>query len=315
VNDAHREGSNPMPTRRSALAAAVAVLFAPGLAASAEERAPVPVVATFSVLGDFVRNVGGDRIRLTTLVGPDGDGHVYAPTPADARRLAEAKVVIANGLGYEGWIGRLARSSGTKATLVEAAKGIAPLKEEGGGHPGHGHAAVDPHAWQSVPNAKVYVAAIRDSLAAADPAGKENYEANAAAYGAKLDALDAEVRAAVARIPADRRRVITSHDAFGYFEKAYGLDFVAPQGVSTEAEASAKDVARIIGQIKRERIGAVFLENVSDPRLVERIARETGAKVGPTIYSDALSGPDGPAPTYIEMTRHNMGAIAAALSS
>jgi zinc/manganese transport system substrate-binding protein len=315
VNDAHREGSNPMPTRRSALAAAVAVLFAPGLAASAEERAPVPVVATFSVLGDFVRNVGGDRIRLTTLVGPDGDGHVYAPTPADARRLAEAKVVIANGLGYEGWIGRLARSSGTKATLVEAAKGIAPLKEEGGGHPGHGHAAVDPHAWQSVPNAKVYVAAIRDALAAADPAGKENYEANAAAYGAKLDALDAEVRAAVARIPADRRRVITSHDAFGYFEKAYGLDFVAPQGVSTEAEASAKDVARIIGQIKRERIGAVFLENVSDPRLVERIARETGAKVGPTIYSDALSGPDGPAPTYIEMIRHNMGAIAAALSS
>ena len=304
-----------MPTRRSALAAAIAVLFAPGLAASAEERAPVPVVATFSVLGDFVRNVGGDRIRLTTLVGPDGDGHVYAPTPADARRLAEAKVVIANGLGYEGWIGRLARSSGTKATLVEAAKGIAPLREEGGGHPGHGHAAVDPHAWQSVPNAKAYVAAIRDALAAADPAGKENYEANAAAYGAKLDALDAEVRAAVARIPADRRRVITSHDAFGYFEKAYGLDFVAPQGVSTEAEASAKDVARIIGQIKRERIGAVFLENVSDPRLVERIARETGAKVGPTIYSDALSGPDGPAPTYIEMIRHNMGAIAAALSS
>ena len=304
-----------MPTRRSALAVAFAVLFAPGLAASAEERAPVPVVATFSVLGDFVRNVGGDRIRLTTLVGPDGDGHVYAPTPADARRLAEAKVVIANGLGYEGWIGRLVKSSGTKATLVEAAKGIAPLKGEGGGHPGHGHAAVDPHAWQSVPNAKVYVAAIRDSLAAADPAGKENYEANAAAYGAKLDALDAEVRAAVARIPADRRRVITSHDAFGYFEKAYGLDFVAPQGVSTEAEASAKDVARIIGQIKRERIGAVFLENVSDPRLVERIARETGAKVGPTIYSDALSGPDGPAPTYIEMIRHNMGAIAAALSS
>jgi zinc/manganese transport system substrate-binding protein len=304
-----------MPTRRSALAAAVAVLIGSGLPASAQDQAAIPVVATFSILGDFVRNVGGDRVKLTTLVGPDGDGHVYAPTPADARRLTEAKVVIANGLGYEGWIGRLVRSSGTKAVPVEAAKGVSPFKEEGGGHGGHGHADVDPHAWQSVPNAKAYVANIRDALAAADPAGRDAYEANAKAYLAKLDALDAEVRAAVARIPADRRRVITSHDAFHYFEKAYGLDFVAPQGVSTEAEASAKDVARIIAQIKRERIGAVFLENVSDPRLVERIAKETGAKVGPTIYSDALSGPDGPAPTYIEMIRHNMGAIGAALSS
>jgi zinc/manganese transport system substrate-binding protein len=304
-----------MPTRRSALAAAVAVLIGSGLPASAQDQAAIPVVATFSILGDFVRNVGGDRVKLTTLVGPDGDGHVYAPTPADARRLTEAKVVIANGLGYEGWIGRLVRSSGTKAVPVEAAKGVSSLKEEGGGHGGHGRADIDPHAWQSVPNAKAYVANIRDALAAADPAGRDAYEANAKAYLAKLDALDAEVRAAVARIPADRRRVITSHDAFHYFEKAYGLDFVAPQGVSTEAEASAKDVARIIAQIKRERIGAVFLENVSDPRLVERIAKETGAKVGPTIYSDALSGPDGPAPTYIEMIRHNMGAIGAALSS
>ena len=304
-----------MPTRRSALAAAVAVLIGSGLPASAQDQAAIPVVATFSILGDFVRNVGGDRVKLTTLVGPDGDGHVYAPTPADARRLTEAKVVIANGLGYEGWIGRLVRSSGTKAVPVEAAKGVSSLKEEGGGHGGQGHADVDPHAWQSVPNAKAYVANIHDALAAADPAGRDAYEANAKAYLAKLDALDAEVRAAVARIPADRRRVITSHDAFHYFEKAYGLDFVAPQGVSTEAEASAKDVARIIAQIKRERIGAVFLENVSDPRLVERIAKETGAKVGPTIYSDALSGPDGPAPTYIEMIRHNMGAIGAALSS
>ena len=173
--------------------------------------------------------------------------------------------MIANGLGYEGWIGRLVRSSGTKATLVEAAKGITPLQGGGRRAPGHGRADVDPHAWQSVPNAKLYVAAIRDALAAADPAGKETYEANAAAYGAKLDALDSGGEGGVARIPADRRKVITSHDAFHYFEAAYGLEFIAPQGVSTEAEASAKDVARIIRQIKRERIGAVFLENVSDP--------------------------------------------------
>jgi zinc/manganese transport system substrate-binding protein len=180
---------------------------------------------------------------------------------------------------------------------------------------GHDHGALDPHAWQSVGNVKLYVANIRDGLIAADPAGKADYEANAAAYLAKLDALDREVKAAVAAIPRDRRKIITSHDAFGYFEKAYGVSFIAPQGVSTEAEASAKDVARIIQQIRRDKIPAVFLENVSDPRLIERIAKESGAKVGGRLYSDALSGEGGPAGTYIDMMRHNIRALSAALSS
>jgi zinc/manganese transport system substrate-binding protein len=285
-----------------------------GAAQPAAEK--LRVVATFSILGDFVKEVGGDRVALTTLVGPNGDAHVYSPTPADARRLAEARVAFVNGLKFDGWIGRLVRSSGTKATVVEAAKGVRPLRaEEAHGRGGaHAHGEVDPHAWQSVANARIYVANIRDALIAADPAGKELYEANAEAYLARLDQLEAEVKAAIARIPAERRRIITGHDSFAYFEAAYGLDFVAPQGVSTEAEASAKDVARIIRQIRAEKIGAVFLENVSDPRLVERIAGETGARIGERLYSDALSGPDGPAGTYIDMMRHNIRALGAALA-
>jgi len=194
--------------------------------------------------------------------------------------------------------------------IVEAAKGVKARQSDDA----HAHGGFDPHAWQDVANAKLYVANIRNALASADPAGREVYEANATAYLDRLDTLDREVRAAVAAIPPERRRIITTHDAFGYFKAAYGLDFVAPQGVSTEAEASAKDVARIIRQIKAEKIPAVFLENVSDPRLMDRIARETGARTGPKLYSDALSGPDGPAGTYIAMVRHNIRAFSEALS-
>jgi zinc/manganese transport system substrate-binding protein len=294
-----------MALARLILAALLLVAPAGGFAQT--ER--LKVVASFSILADLAAHVGGERIELVTLVGPDGDAHVYAPTPADGQRVADAKIVFVNGLGFEGWIGRLVKASGSKAAIVEAARGAAVLAGSGG----HGH-AVDPHAWQSVANAKVYVANIRDGLVAADPAGRPVYEANAAAYLAELDALEREIVAAVARIPADRRRVITSHEAFGYFEKAYGVDFIAPQGVSTESEASAKDVARIIQQIRKEKIPAVFVENISDPRLIRRIAQETGARIGERLYSDALSGPDGPAATYIDMMRHNIRALTAALA-
>jgi zinc/manganese transport system substrate-binding protein len=185
------------------------------------------------------------------------------------------------------------------------------VRRPAGGHAGHSDA--DPHAWQSVANAKVYVGNIRDALIAADPAGKDAYQANAAAYLTKLDALDAEVKQAVAAIPADRRRIISTHDAFGYFQQAYGIEFIAPQGVSTEAEASARDVARIITQIKRLKIPAVFIENISDPRLMQRIAQETGARIGGRLYSDALTDQSGDAPSYIELMRHNIKQIASAL--
>jgi zinc/manganese transport system substrate-binding protein len=300
------------------LMGAALAMGAPALAQAPAEK--LPVVATFSIVGDMTQRIGGDRIALSTLVGPNGDGHVYSPTPADAKTVAQARVLVSNGLKFEGWMTRLVRSSGTKADVVEAAKGVKTRREEeakgGHGHShGHSHAGVDPHAWQDVGNAKIYVANIRDALTAADPAGREVYTANAAAYIAELDALDKEIRATVAALPSDKRRIITAHDAFGYFEAAYGLDFVSPQGVSTEAEASARDVARIIRQIKQEKIGAVFLENVSDARLVERIAKETGARVGGRLYSDALSTADGPAGTYIDMMRHNIKTLSAALTS
>lgn len=262
------------------------------------------VVASFSILGDFVRNVGGDRVNVTTLVGADSDVHVYTPAPSDAKRIADAQLVIVNGLGLEGWLPRLVQSSGSKATIVTASAGIAPLKLG---------SAADPHAWQSVPNAKVYVADIANALAAADLDDAELFRTQAKAYLEKLEALDREVREAVAKIPAERRKVISTHDAFGYFAAEYGVQFVAPQGVSTETEPSARDIAAIIGQIKAQRIPAVFLENISDDRLIRRIAAETGAKVGGTLISDGLTGEKGPAPTYIDMVRHNIKALTSAL--
>jgi zinc/manganese transport system substrate-binding protein len=264
------------------------------------------VVASFSILGDFVRNVGGDRVNVATLVGPDGDVHVYTPAPADARKIADARLVVVNGLGLEGWLPRLVQSAGSNAPIVTAAASIAPLKIG---------SDADPHAWQSVANAKIYVVNIRDALDAADPADAEVFGANAESYLAKLDALDLEVRQAVAQISENRRKVISTHDAFGYFAAAYGIAFIAPLGVSTESEASARDIAGIITQIRTLKIPAVFLENISDDRLIRRIAAETGARVGGTLYSDSLTGEKGDAPTYIDMVRHNIKALTSALTN
>jgi zinc/manganese transport system substrate-binding protein len=291
----------------------LAVLIGLACVGPAASQDKLKVVASFSILGDVVKNVGGDRVEVTLLVGPNADAHVYSPSPADARKLAGAKLIVMNGLGYEGWIARLVKASGSKAPVVTATRGIKPRRAAGGHGHGHGHDS-DPHAWQFVANVKTYATNIRDGLIAADPADKPAYEANAAAYLAKLDALEKEVRDVVAKIPAERRRVITTHDAFGYFKDAYGLDFVAPQGVSTESEPSAKDVARIIAQIKRQKIPAVFLENISDPRLLKRISDETGARIGGTLHSDALTDEKGPAPTYIDLIRHNLKQLAAALT-
>ena len=281
------------------------IAFAFALAAHplrAEER--LNVVASFSILTDLVKNVGGDKVDVTSLVGPNGDIHVYAPAPSDAKTVGEVKLLVINGLGLEGWLPRLVQSSGSKATVVTASSGIAPLK--------HGSEA-DPHAWQSVANAKIYVATIRDALVAADPDDAQTFRANATRYLAQLDALDAEVRAAVAKIPPERRKVISTHNAFGYFAAAYGIEFIAPSGVSTENEPSARDIAAIIRQVKAEKILAVFLENISDDRLIRRIASETGARVGGTLYSDGLTGEKGPAPTYIDLVRHNIKALTSAL--
>jgi zinc/manganese transport system substrate-binding protein len=291
----------------------------------------LPVVATFSILADFVEKVGGERVAVRTLVGPEADAHVYQPSPADAADVTKAKVVFENGLGFEGWMERLVQSSGYKGPVVIATKGVTPLKgeEEDDDHGktdhkhgkhddhaekhGHDHGDMDPHAWQSVSNAIRYVANVRDGLCAADKDGCPVYTKNAEAYTAELKKVDQEIKSKLAAIPAKRRKVITSHDAFGYFAKAYGIKFLSPTGVSTESEASAKDVAKLIDQIRKEKVKAVFVENVTDARLVERIAKETGAKVGGTLYSDALSKSDGPAKSYLDMMRHNAGLIAGAM--
>lgn len=302
-------------------------LFALGLMTATPALAdqPLKVVASFSILGDIVANVGGDKIALTTLVGPNGDAHVFQPSPADARAVAGADVVIVNGLGFEGWIERLTEASGYQGPVIVASQGITPreMAEEEEGHEEHAghdhdhhdHGNIDPHAWQNIGNVIAYVDTIATALIAADPADRAAYEANAAAYKAKLTALDAKVKAAIAALPPERRKIITSHDAFGYFAAAYGLEVLAPQGVSTESEASAKGVATLIRQIKKEKAPAVFLENITDPRLIDRIAKETGAHIGGTLYSDALSDASGPASTYIAMFEHNLAALAAALGA
>jgi zinc/manganese transport system substrate-binding protein len=301
-----------MRNRFIALMGAAFVLL--GMSGASHAADKVKAVASFSILGDMVKQVGGDRVDVTTLVGPNGDAHVFSPTPADAKMLAGAQIFFVNGLGFEGWMDRLKTSSGFKGEFVVASKGVKPqtmVEEDGGGS----EVITDPHAWQSLDNGKIYVANIRDVLIKADPAGKDTYEANAERFLAEIDAEEKAVKQAIASLPPARRRIITSHDAFGYFANAYGLEVIAPEGVTTESEASAQDVAKIIRQIRAEHIRAVFVENITDRRLLEQIARETGARIGGELYSDALSDKDGPAPTYLDMFRHNIGALTAALSS
>ncbi|MEM8970860.1 MAG: metal ABC transporter substrate-binding protein [Pseudomonadota bacterium] len=328
--------------------AGMALAFATSAATSALAADKLPVVASFSILGNVVSEVGGDRIAVKTLVGPDGDAHVYQPTPADAATVTKASVVFVNGAEFEGWIERLIKASGYKGPIVTATKGIKLLETEEhhdddhgkeehkaekgkkaghddhkdhktaekkeAGHDDHHHGEHDPHAWQDVKNVIVYAANVRDGLCKVDAAGCETYKKNAAAYTKKLEALDAEVRAQLSKIAAGKRTIITSHDAFGYFSKAYGVTVLAPQGLSTESEASAADVAKLIDQIRKDGIKAVFVENISDPRLIEQIAKETGAKIGGQLFSDALSKTSGPAGTYIKMMRHNASLMAGAMT-
>ena len=316
------------------LAAAVAVIgLSPASLATASAES-LKVVASFSIIGDFARQVGGDRASITTLVGPNGDAHVYEPKPVDAAAVRDADVVLVNGLRYEGFLQRLFEASDTAATIVELSKGAALLRyhhhdaddaaedahaheaaEAEQAHEGdhHDHGGFDPHAWQSVPNARIYVKNIADAFCAADADGCDTYRANADAYGKQLEALDAEIGADIAKVPEDKRTIITSHDAFGYFGHEYGLRFLAPEGVSTESEASAADVASLIRQVREDKASAIFVENITNPRLIEQIAGETGIAVGGELYSDALSDASGPAATYIDMMRHNVRTIKGAI--
>lgn len=293
----------------------IALLLIASLFATPAVAAPLRAVASFSILADMVRRVGGDRVEVTGIVGPNADTHVYEPRPADATTLKAAQVFFINGLGFEGWIGRLVDATGFSGPVVTTTTGITThemAEADGDGHGDHGH-ELDPHAWQSLQNGRIYVANIKAGLCTADPEGCPVYEANAATYLAEIDTLDQWVRTQIGTIPAAERKVITSHDAFGYFAEAYGVQFLAPEGVSTESEASARDVARLITQIRSEGAKALFVENMSDPRLIRQIADETGATIGGALYADALSLPDQGAGTYLDMFRHNVELLVPAM--
>lgn len=308
---------------------------------------PIEVVASFSILANITEEIGGPLVNVTSLVGPDADSHVFNPSPADAKSLARAQVVVINGLGFEGWIDRLVKSSGFKGELVVASRGVkllnsaeetkthAPASKDAQGHghkhahapkpthDKHGHAKhseakhdhgdVDPHAWQDLKNGKIYAENIRAALVAVLPAAREEINARAQRYIDQIEALDQATRTRLAAVPESQRRVISSHDAFGYFAQAYDVEFFAAQGWSTDREVSAADMATVIREIRKDHVRALFVENMSDPRLMQRIAEETGVRIGGKLYSDALSTPGTGADTYLKMFSSNVNTILQAL--
>ncbi len=362
------------------IASAIILATLPSIAQSAEK---IKTVATFSILGDMVKRIGGEHVVVTSLVGPDGDTHVYRPTPAAAKAMSDAALLVVNGLSFEGWLDRLVESSGFDGHRVVATAGVQTISYEEGGshddhdkdkhddhakgkhddhakdkhddhakgkhddhdkdkhddhakdkhddhdkdkhddhakgkhddHHGHDHGEFDPHAWQSLSAALIYVNNITAALAQVAPNNAKTFYQNRAAYITEIKKLDKEIREMIEGLPQNRRIVVTSHDAFQYFGREYGLTFLAPHGLSTESEASAKDIANLIKQMRARKISAVFVENITDPRLMQQIAEETGATVGGKLYTGALSGPNGPASTYLEMIRHNATTLTGALKS
>jgi zinc/manganese transport system substrate-binding protein len=275
---------------------------------------PVPVVASFSILGDLVQVVGGERVKVTTLVGPDADAHSFEPKPADARTILKARLFVINGLNFEPWAEKLAKSAAYQGAMVVASRGVKPLQVETAGHGhDHGHQDADPHAWQNPNHVVLYVQNIAAGLSRVDPAGADTYQANAARYAALLKDFDAQARAQFAALPAAKRKVITSHDAFGYFAAHYQIKFLAPEGVNSDATPSAKHVAELIRQMKREKIRAVFVENMSNPKLIAQLSKDAGTTLGGTLYSDALSGPTEPGSSYLKMMQHNLTQLLAGM--
>ena len=300
-----------LPRRHLLLAAAALPVLTPlplrSQTAAAPAAPPPRIVASFSLLADMVREIVPPALEVSALVSHDSDAHVFQPTPAHGRRLAQAGLVVVNGIGFEGWIDRLVKASGYSGPVLVASRGITPRQ---GGH--HG---TDPHAWQDLALAKRYVANLREGIGQRWPMHQAEIDQRAGAYLERIDRLDAQVRQQLGAVPREQRRVITSHDAFGYFGAAYGVDFLSPQGWSTHSEPSAAAVARLIRQIQQRQVRALFLENISDRRLIERIASESGARVGGTLYSDALSAPGGPADSYLKMFEHNTRTLIDALAA
>ncbi|MEO0035989.1 MAG: hypothetical protein RLZZ501_2012 [Pseudomonadota bacterium] len=289
---------------RRGIVLAVLLLALVGGSGAAQAR-PLKVVATFSILAGITQEIAGPAAEVVALVGPDGDAHLFEPSPANVKALSEADLVVANGLGLEPWLDRLVAAAGARGKLVVASAGVTPRMED---------RVADPHAWQDLANGRRYAANIAQALAAAAPDQGAAITARAADYDHRLEQLDGWVRAQIATLPEAQRRIITTHDAFGYFGRAYGVTLLAAQGLSTEAEPTSRDVARLVRQIKQAKVRAVFLENMSDPRLIRALAHDAGAVVGGTLYADALSAADGPAPGYEAMFRHNVAVLVAAMA-
>ncbi len=296
----------PRATRRCFHKATLALVATASMGPLAAQTRP-RIVASFSILADMVREVAPPDFEVTALVGPDADAHVFEPTPADGRRLAQADLVVVNGLGFEGWIDRLVRVSGYRGTVVVASRGVTPRQR--------GHHGTDPHAWQDLARGRQYAQTIADALSARWPQRHAEVDARLVDYQRRIDELQARVRSGFDAVPRSERRAITSHDAFGYFAAAYGVDFMAPRSWTTSSEPSAAAVARLVRQIREQKVRALFLENISDPRLIERIAAESGAQVGGILYSDALSAADGPASTYLKLFEHNARTVSIALAA
>ena len=372
---------------KSLILSATAASFCFSALAQAQSE-QLQVVTSFSILKDMVEQVAGDEAQVSSLVGPNGDTHVFSPSPADARKLSQADMLVINGLEFEGWMERLIEASGFDGRLVVATNGVETLAfdehgegehhddhddehhddhddehhddhddehhddhddehhddhddehhddhedehhddhddehhddhddhgDEHAGHDHHDHGEFDPHAWQSLSRAAVYVDNITAALAEERPSAAAGFTQRSEAYAAELAALDARLKADFATIDEHCRTVVTSHDAFQYFGADYGLKFVAPQGLSTASEASAKDVAALIEQVRDGGVAGIFVENISDSRLIEQIASETSLVVGGTLFSGALSEASGPAPTYLSMIAHNADKILTALQA
>lgn len=262
------------------------------------------VTASFSILGDLVAVVGGERVEISTLVGPNEDAHVFEPTPMDVKNIARTKLVVAHGLGFDHWMSRLAAAANYKGEILLASDGVdvrqIPDDDQ------LGKMQMDPHAWHDPQHVASYVRNIGNALSRIDPQGAAYYQKNVVKYVQALNDLDVWAKAQFAQIPAAKRKVITSHDAFGYLGARYGIRFLAPQGFATDSEASAKDVAQLIRQIKRERIRAAYIENMSNPKLLQQLSREAGVTPGGKLYADALSGVHEVAPTYLQFMRYNV---------
>jgi zinc/manganese transport system substrate-binding protein len=278
-----------------------------GKALCASHKTPIKVVASFSILADIVKNVGKEKVSVQSIVGPNGDAHVYEPRPNDIKLISQADIVFTNGMGFEGWINRLIEASGFKGPVVVATENIHPrLVFEG-------KLIEDPHAWHSISNIKIYIFNITKALKDSDPENATYYDKNAQDYMNKLNALDQEMRTAIDKILPPKRKVITAHDAFGYFGNTYGLQFLAPIGTNTESEPKVKDIIHLIEEIKKFGVKTIFIENITNPRVIQQIARETGAQIGKELYSDALSEEGGPADSYLKMMRHNFALFKAAM--